>query len=31
MAAGDGFLQGRARFFAQARFHRMVALAEKLH
>src|SRR5262249_38309574 len=31
MTARDGFLQGRVRFFAQARFHRMVALAEKLH
>src|SRR5262249_58626049 len=31
MAARDGFLQGRARFFAQARFHPMVSPAHRLH
>src|SRR5262249_60628573 len=31
MTARDGFLQRLARFFAQPRFDRMIAFAEKLH
>src|SRR5262249_27562629 len=31
MTVRDGFLQRLARFFAQPRFDRMIALAEKLH